>query len=190
MSAEYLLLGLLRRPATAFDLKAAIEDDGRHLGSSELRDIEATLESLTTKGWVEIERNGAPGPLSDVARRTEEGERELARWLERGAGVGAEDSEDPARVHVLDQLGDRSAVRATLAVWRERLEMWAAELLARERALARTDDFPHGLSAERFQALLSLQLARATTRARAAWCTQALRLVEARGPEEDEPPRR
>lgn len=181
MSAEYLLLGLLRRPATPFDLKLALEDDARHLGWNALPDIEAALGSLEERGWVTVERDAGAGPMGTLARRTAEGERALTGWLEDGAAVGLEDSADAARVHVLDQLGDPAAVSATLAVWRERLELWAGELLECERRMvASTSDFPDGLSAEDFQAYLSIKLARATTRARAAWCAESLRLFGGR----------
>ncbi|HKW51009.1 MAG TPA: PadR family transcriptional regulator, partial [Candidatus Eisenbacteria bacterium] len=52
MSLEFILLGLLRRPASGYDLKKFFDEGIGYFWAAELSQIYPTLKRLEKRGWV------------------------------------------------------------------------------------------------------------------------------------------
>src|SRR3970040_1267167 len=105
MSLPHILLGLLRQPASGYDLKAEFERGIRHFWSAELSQIYPTLKRMQAKGWLSCatEPSGR-GAGRRVSSRTEAGREELLRWLDGPPQVGAERFAYLAQIAFMDEL--------------------------------------------------------------------------------------
>jgi len=80
MSLDHILLGLLREPASGYDLKDAFNETVAHFWSAELSQIYPTLKRLEERGLLRSRREPSPkGPDRRVYRLTGEGREELRR---------------------------------------------------------------------------------------------------------------
>ena len=78
MSLEHILLGLLREPATGYDLKNAFSENVRHFWSAELSQIYPTLKRLEQRRMLRSRVEPSPkGPNRRVYTLTGEGRTEL-----------------------------------------------------------------------------------------------------------------
>lgn len=74
MSLEHILLGLLREPATGYDIKNAFSASVRHFWSAELSQIYPTLKRLEQRRMLRSRLEPSPkGPNRRVYTLTEEG---------------------------------------------------------------------------------------------------------------------
>jgi len=84
MSLAHAILGILRiEPLTGYDLKTRYFDESiAHFWPADQAQIYRTLDKLAQEGWVESELEiQQDRPNRKVYRITEEGRRELRRWL-------------------------------------------------------------------------------------------------------------
>ena len=106
MSLNHILLGLLRDPATGYDLKNAFSQSARHFWSAELSQIYPTLKRLEQRGLLRSRVEPSPkGPNRKVYWLTDEGRAELLRWLHAGPAVGTERFAYLAQLYFMDALG-------------------------------------------------------------------------------------
>ena len=91
MSLEHILLGLLRTPATGYELKSTFENSIRHFWSARLSQIYPTLDKMERRAWLSSKKESSDkGPARRVYEVTPEGRAELGRWLQSGPVIGVE----------------------------------------------------------------------------------------------------
>src|SRR5262245_50207413 len=91
MSLDHILLGMLREPASGYDIKTAFDQGARYFWSAELSQIYPSLQKMERAGWLKSHREPSPkGPERRIYRRTAKGADELRRWLISGPAMGTE----------------------------------------------------------------------------------------------------
>ena len=112
MSLDHILLGLLHKPASGYDLKRAFEESIRHFWSAKLSQIYPTLDRLERAAHVRSKKvASAKGPDRRVFRRTAAGRRELLKWLRSGPQLGAERFAYVAQLAFMHELQDLKHTR-------------------------------------------------------------------------------
>lgn len=82
MSLEHVLLGMLREPASGYDLRQEFQRGASHFWSAGLNQIYPTLQRMESKSWLRSrEEPSEKGPPRRVYTRTAKGSRELKDWL-------------------------------------------------------------------------------------------------------------
>jgi DNA-binding PadR family transcriptional regulator len=179
---KQILLGLLRKPASGYDLKREFDTSLAHFWAAELSQIYPTLRQLEADGLI-VSKEAAPslGPARVVYKRTAKGSAALADWLAQGPQRGAQRHTDLAQAFFLDVLDvDEAAqfVEAMLAARRE--ELRGLQTIAASWKEAAGGPLPDALPDEEFYPYLTLEAGLAVAEARVAWCERALRRVRKR----------
>jgi len=175
---DHILLGLLREPASGWDLRASFEDSARHFWSAELSQIYPTLQRLERKGLLTSTREPSPkGPPRRVYARTTTGQDALATWLDADPITGTERFAYLAQLFFMGEGGSPERTETFLTKLRDRLAGWRDELAAGEaawRAEANDPDFPDSLPDDEWHVHLSLTMGITSLGAKVAWCEQGL----------------
>ena len=182
MSLEHILLGLLREPATGYDLKNAFEESARHFWSAELSQIYPTLKRLEQKRmlWSRLEPS-PKGPNRRVYSLTDEGRTELLRWLRSGPAVGTERFGYLAQLYFMNAIGDIRDTRAFMTALRDHLARWLAQLSSAEREMvASFGDAPECCSDEEFHQFASLRMGIHSLGSKVTWCNETLAAIDER----------
>jgi DNA-binding PadR family transcriptional regulator len=182
MSLQHILLGMLQKPASGYDLKAQFQDGARHFWSAELSQIYPTLQKMQEKGWLKSRRQKSEkGPDRRVYKRTRAGTAELVRWLRAGPVMGTERFAYIAQLVYAGELADLAATQRFLEKLRERLRDFARLLESAEDELRQSHpDFPDDLSDEDLHGLLALRIGIRSLNAKVAACDEALELLRHR----------
>jgi DNA-binding PadR family transcriptional regulator len=182
MSLDHILLGLLREPATGYDLKNAFSETIRHFWSAELSQIYPTLKRLEQRRMLHSRVESSPkGPNRRVYTLTDEGRMELLRWLRGGPAVGTERFAYLAQLYFMDAIGDIRETRAFMAVLREHLSRWLAQLWAVERGvIAAHGDAPERYSEAGFHQFAALRMGIHSIGSKVAWCDETLAAIDRR----------
>lgn len=182
MSLDHVLLGLLREPATGYDLGNAFSENVRHFWSAELSQIYPTLKRLNQRGMLSSRvEPSAKGPNRRVYALTDEGRAELLRWLRSGPAVGTERFAYLAQLYFMDALGDLRETRAFMAALRGHLAGWLAQLRAVEQeVVAAHGDDPARYSDAGFHHFATLRMGIHSIEAKVAWCDETLAAVDRR----------
>ena len=123
MSLEHILLSLLEEPASGYDLKREFEAGAATFWPAQLSQIYPVLKRLQARGLLDAEKQASSkGPDRRTYRRTEEGTRELERWLRGGPQVGRERFAYLGQLSAMGQLGDPPAARDFLVRLRRSFE--------------------------------------------------------------------
>jgi DNA-binding PadR family transcriptional regulator len=182
MSLRHILLGLLRKPASGYDLKREFDGSLAHFWAAELSQIYPTLKQLEADGLIGG-REAAPdqGPARIVYKRTAKGAAELAAWLRKGPAGRTSRYADLAQTYFLDALGEDEArrfVEDMLAARRSELD--ALQAIAEAWRKASAGAFPDDLPDDEFFPYLTLEAGLATAEARVTWCERALKRLRRR----------
>ena len=182
MSLPHILLGLLRQPASGYDLKAEFEQGIRHFWSAELSQIYPTLKRMEAKGWLSSATEPSDrGPDRRVYMRTEAGQGELLRWLGGAPRVGAERFAYLAQIAFMDELGDFRRTLEFMRALKARLAAWEAELRAIEAGVfAALPGYPDDLPPEELHHHVTLRMGLHTLAAKLAWCDETIARLERR----------
>jgi DNA-binding PadR family transcriptional regulator len=182
MSLEHILLGLLREPASGYDLKSVVDDRIHYFWAAELSQIYPTLQKLERKGLLHSRRAPAKrGPRRRVYQTTRAGFRVLREWLESGFEVGDERVVYLAKLYLMGELADMRKTLRFLKGIRDGFARRAAALDAIERAWAEGDPrYPDSLSPAMFHVLLTLRSGICMMGARLKWCDESIRRVQTR----------
>ena len=182
MSLPHILLGLLRRPASGYDLKAEFEQAIRHFWSAELSQIYPTLKRMQAKGWLSCATEPSDrGPDRRVYSRTEAGREELLRWLDGPPQVGAERFAYLAQIAFMDEFGDFRRTLEFMRVLRARLAAWETELRAIEAGIfAAMPGYPDDLPPQETHHHVTLRMGLHTLAAKLAWCDETIARLERR----------
>ena len=176
MSLDHILLGLLRDPATGYDLKNAFSERIRHFWSAELSQIYPTLKRLEQRRMLRSRVEPSPrGPNRKVYSLTGEGREELRRWLRRGPEVGTERFAYLAQLYFMDAVGDLRETRAFMTELRDHLARWLAELQSLEGdVIAAYGDAPERYSDAGFHRFATLRMGIHSIGSKVAWCNATL----------------
>jgi DNA-binding PadR family transcriptional regulator len=181
MSLEHILLGMLRRPASGYHLKAEFDAGARHFWSAELSQIYPTLQRMEERGWLTSRREPSPaGPERRVYRRTAAGKLALREWLRAGPAVGAERFAYLGQLINLGELADPAATAEFLTQLRDRLGGTARLLEGAEAELRGRPGGAAGLDDHAFHGLLCLRVGILSLRAKVEACDEGIALVRAR----------
>lgn len=182
MSLDHILLGLLREPATGYDLGNAFSQNVRHFWSAELSQIYPTLKRLEQRGLLRSRTEPSPkGPNRRVYALTAEGRAELLRWLRGGPAVGAERFAYLAQLYFMDAVGDVGETRAFMTALRDHLARWLGRLRAIEREVAAAHgDAPERYSDAGFHHFAALRMGIHSVEAKVAWCDETLAAIDRR----------
>lgn len=182
MSLPHILLGLLRKPASGYDLKAEFERGIRHFWSAELSQIYPTLKRMERKGWLASATEPSDrGPDRRVYTRTHAGREELLRWLGGHPQVGAERFAYLAQIAFMDELGDFHRTLEFMRALRSRLAAWEAELRAIETdVFAAMPGYPDRLPPDELHHHVTLRMGLHTLAAKLVWCDETIARLERR----------
>ena len=182
MSLDHILLGLLREPATGYDLGNAFSENVRHFWSAELSQIYPTLKRLEQRGMLRSRTEPSPrGPNRRVYALTEAGRDELLGWLRSGPAVGTERFAYLAQLYFMDALGDLHETRAFMTGLRGHLARWLAQLRALEQEVVATHgDDPARYGPAGFHHFAALRMGIHSIGSKVAWCDETLAAIDRR----------
>ena len=181
MSLDHILLGLLRDPATGYDLKSAFSERIRHFWSAELSQIYPTLKRLEQRRMLRSRVEPSPrGPNRKVYSLTDEGREELERWLRGGPAVGTERFAYLAQLYFMDAIGDLRETRAFMMELRDHLARWLAQLESLEQEVIAAHGDPERYGDTGFHRFATLRMGILSIGSKVAWCDETLTAIDRR----------
>ena len=185
MSLPHILLGLLAKPSSGYDLHKEFESSVRIFWSANLSQIYPTLNRLEADGLVTSRTSASSsGPARRVYTRTEAGRRALIEWVAGGPQILNVRRHYLAQVFFLNALADKAAARGFFEEVLSTLVERQASLEAILEAWrgTRGPDFGDHLEDDEFYPYMVLELGLEANRTRIAWCRRCLaRLDRMRG---------
>ncbi len=184
MSLDHILLGLLREPASGYDLKRVFDERISHFWAAELSQIYPTLRRLEKRGLIRGRQAAARrGPGRRLYGITPEGRRALRAWLRGEPQFGDERFAYIAQLHLMDELGDVEQTIRFVRRLRDRFTGKLGALQAIEREWAAADPrYPDALPLQEFHIQLTLRKGLLSLEAHIRWCDECLRRLRARTP--------
>lgn len=182
MSLDRILLGILREPASGYDIKQQFEKVFRHFWQADLAQIYRALAKLEKEGLLESRTEpSARGPERRVYTRTAAGSERLREWLAGGPVFGTEKFTYLAQAFFLAEATPEQRV-AFYAALRARLAEQHATLAAIAQGWRQSGGpgFPGNLDEADFHSYLTLDMGVSKTRALVEWAERALAAVRAR----------
>jgi DNA-binding PadR family transcriptional regulator len=182
VSLEHILLGLLREPASGYDLKAVLDHGIGHFWAAELSQIYPSLKRLKKQGLLRSRRAASKrGPGRIVYEITATGRKELAAWLQNAPQFGDMRHTFLAQIYLMDELSD---LPHTLRFLEQLHTRWTGRLEAlknEEKEWSRRDPgFPDRLSLAAFHQHLTLRMGQHSYLGWLTWCEESMRRVRAR----------
>jgi DNA-binding PadR family transcriptional regulator len=180
MALDHILLGLLRTPASGYELRRAFTENIRHFWSAELSQIYPTLQRLERRGLLRSRAEPSPkGPARRVYSLTAKGRKHLDRWLRLDPVMGTERFEYLAQLYFMDELGDFAETRRFMEELRTRLATWLAELKRIEDgALQQIRAHQGQISPSGFHRYAALRMGLLSIAAKIVWCDETLASLE------------
>ena len=182
VNLDLILLGLLRDPASGYDLGRYFESSLPHLWTTDLPQLYRTLNRLERDGLLEVRLEASSrGPRRRVYQTTDHGLAHLKTALADSPTVAPVRDPLLARIHLLGALED---ARAALAVLHEMRTMLAMELDERRSAApsrvlpGEPSGAPAGLDELFADLARDAAIARAT--AMLSWATRSIHRLEER----------
>ena len=195
MSLDHVLLGLLRQPASGYDLKTVFDNQIHFFWAAELSQIYPALGRLEDKGWLKSRSAGSKrGPARRVYETTPAGRRALREWLETPPELGSERNASLAQLCFMGELADFRKTERFFLRLRDQILGRLQALERIERGWGEADPrLPDSLPNGDFHVYLALRKGLHSLRALVEWCDEALKQVRtriAREEAEDVKPRR
>jgi PadR family transcriptional regulator AphA len=192
MSLEHAILGFLQyRPLTGYDLKKVFDISVRHFWPADQSQIYKTLARLEKKSWARREVLAQESrPPRKLFHITEEGRRELARWL--ASPVTGEEGRSASLIQVFfaGNLTDSQALK----LFEDEAERFRSLLAHYGQVPEQVVSF-RGLATsprDTFFWMLTLECGRHMARAHLEWLESVIRRLENReyvlAPEVEIPP--
>ncbi len=182
MSLQHILLGLLREPASGYDLKAYFDHSVRYFWAAELSQIYPTLQRMEKGGLLRSRlETSSKGPKRRVYSLTAGGRKMLREWLLGDPQLGDERYGFVAQFFFMDATGDwqetKRYVTALRSVLASRLETYGK--IEREW-LGGASEYPDPESPSGFHQHMALRGGLHHLTARIKWCDEVLQRVESR----------
>lgn len=187
MSLDHILLGILRRPASGYEIRRQFQDVFSHFWAADLPQIYRTLNRMEQDGWLTASAEASSkGPERRVYRVTASGKRALRKWLSSAPTLTTERIEYLAQTFFLGALEDDEAA---LTFMRGLHRLLAEELLVLQGIEAgwRAADpsYPDFDDRDDFYAHLTLDLGLHKLATKVAWAERCITRIEARLREAD-----
>ncbi len=184
MSLDYILLGLVREPASGYDLKRVFDERISHFWAAELSQIYPTLRRLEKRGLVRGRQAPARrGPGRRLYTITPEGRRALRAWRRGEPQFGDERFAYIAQLHLMDELGDVAQTIRFVQRLRDHFTGKLGALRAIEREWSAADPrYPDALPLQEFHIQLTLRKGLLSLEAHVRWCDECLRRLRDRTP--------
>ena len=181
MSLRHILLGMLGRPASGYDLKLKFSHSVAHFWSAELSQIYPTLSRLEKEGLLRSEQVPSDkGPDRKVYTRTSGGRTELKSWLESGPVCRQDRINFLTQVMFLDAIPTKSRIRF-LRDLKADFESRLAELESVEIQWSSNDPrYPDKLPDAEFFNQTTLELGKKRYAVTIEWCEDCLQRLKAR----------
>ncbi len=181
MSLEHILLGLLKEPASGYDLKHAFEESIRHFWSTDMAQIYRTLQRMESVGLLRSkEQASEKGPSRRVYRRTAAGRKRLLAWLRSEPQIGAERFAYIGQLVFMHELEDPNATIGFLSQLRGRLQ--ALLSFFQQMEADESESGMEGMSDEDFHGYLGLRMGISSLTAKIQWCDESIELTKDRLP--------
>lgn len=182
MSLEHILLAMLSKPGTGYDLKAEFEGGAKFFWSAEYGQIYPALQAMKKKGWLASKQEPSDkGPPRKIYRRTAKGTRQLTAWLRSGPAMGTERFAWIAQLIFLGELHELDTTQRFLEELRAK-QTFLRDIL--RGALAGIEaSHPQGeitMNEGDFHEWLALQFGVRAIEARVEWCLQADKIIALR----------
>lgn len=182
MSLDHILLGLLREPASGYDLKKIFDERIGHFWTAELSQIYPTLKQLEDRGLV----SSRPAPARRGRGRrvyeiTAPGRDALRAWLAGQPQVGAERIAYLAQLYFMGELDDLGQTLRFIRALRGRFAVKLAALETIERMWAAADPrYPEGLAADDLHVHFALRKGLHSLQAHLEWCGETITTLQRR----------
>lgn len=182
MSLKYILLGMLHKPQSGYDIKKDFEKSLKFFWRAELSQIYPLLQKMEKDGLVASKPGASEiGPPRRVYRRTASGRRELQSWLLSGPAVGTERIAYLAQTFFLADLEDDDRAIEFFQELRDFLADRLEMLSETENEWRRCDPrYPDDLPDADFYPQLVLEMGLTRIRANVDWCDRAIKRIRAR----------
>jgi DNA-binding PadR family transcriptional regulator len=181
MSLEHIMLGILRHPASGYDLHRAFDEGPRQFWVAKLSQIYPTLQKMEKVGWLTSRREpSARGPARRVYRRTAAGTRELHAWLHGQPDIGAQRLAYIGQVAFMGELRDLRSTLRFLTRLRDHFEALASGLGFAGAAPGKTAERTETLDDDAFHDLLCVRIGTRSLQGTITACDEAISLVQAR----------
>ncbi|NNF66950.1 MAG: hypothetical protein HKM98_05530, partial [Gammaproteobacteria bacterium] len=160
MSLRNILLGLLAKPASGYDLKRQFNQSLRHFWAAELAQIYPTLQKLEKDGMLEATRQPpTQGPPRKVYRRKARAKKEIRQWLSQGPQFRQDRISYLAQIYFLSELEDTAQARDFMLELRDAVATQLKSLRDIEKNWKKDDPrYPDELPDDDFYPQLTLQL--------------------------------
>jgi len=183
MGLEHILLGLLQKPASGYDLKTRFDNEIHYFWAAELTQIYGTLRRLEKDGLLTSRVTpSAKGPDRRVYALTTAGRDALRRWLADGPELGNERFGYLGQVYLFAAAGELKRTLWFLTdlrrVFNERLRTFRQ--IESEATDAEKRSLSLAGSSEEFHRFLALRAGILAMTARRDWCDEAIEHIERR----------
>lgn len=193
MSLDHILLGMLHKPASGYDLKREFEQSVRHFWFAELSQIYPALKKLEERGLLRSELvPSSRGPERRVFETTATGSEELERWLVSEPLIPKDRISYLAQLFFMGELEDftateqfmerlRGSMTTRLAVLQAIEAEWMGAMGVGDEALAVDGGALTELDDNRvFHMYTTLRMGIHSLRSRVEWCDETLEAIRAR----------
>jgi DNA-binding PadR family transcriptional regulator len=187
MSLDHILLGILRTPASGYEIRRQFQDVFSHFWAADLPQIYRTLNRMEQDGWLTASAEASSkGPERRVYRLTTKGRRAFRKWLSSAPQHATERIEYLAQTYFLGALEDD---RTALTFMRDLHRMLSGELavLRSIEASWKTADphYPECRDRDDFYGQLTLDLGLHKLAAKVEWADRCITRIENRIREAD-----
>lgn len=182
MSLDHVLLGILRTPASGYEIKQQFDQVFSHFWAADLPQIYRTLNRMEREGLLTASRQASrKGPERRVYRISAAGKRALRRWLGTAPTLATERIEYLAQTYFLGALDDDAAALSFMRGLRQALadELAALEAIASGWAAA-DPTYPDCADRDDFYAQLTLDLGVHKLATKVAWADRGIARIEKR----------
>jgi DNA-binding PadR family transcriptional regulator len=182
VSLKQIMLGMLRKPHSGYDIRKEFQYSVNNFWRAELSQIYPLLQKMEREGLLSSEESASDiGPTKRVYRRTEKGRRELEEWLSGGPTLGKERIAYLAQTYFLASLQDDEKAIAFLDELRSYFAEWLESLEQTEREWRSSDPrYPDLLPDEDFYAQLTLDMGLMRVRGNLQWCERSIARIRHR----------
>lgn len=182
MGLDHILLGILRTPASGYEIKQQFDQVFSHFWAADLPQIYRTLNRMEGDGLLTASTAASSkGPERRVYRVTASGRRALRKWLSTAPSLATERIEYLAQTYFLGALDDD---QAALSFMRELRDVLSKELKALEAIAAgwaaQDPSYPDPADRDDFYAQLTLDLGLHKLATKVEWAERCITRIEKR----------